>query len=183
MKLTKHVWLSLLLIVFMLEGGGTAVATNLFDPGPVVNCTGVNCGSRIIGGTVLLSSDFPMPWVTQIAARQGECLRIDVTFQGADLEAVLISPSGQVWINNSGVAGGQGPVIRINGIPQNGWFTLQLSHQAGLPVNADFTLAFGRYPLHNTLNCLPVVESVLEDTEDTEDTDLGLEGGASITIR
>jgi len=81
------------------------------------------------------------------------------------------------------VAGDQGPVIRINGIPQNGWFTLQLSHQAGLPVNADFTLAFGRYPLNNTANCLPVVESVLEDTEDTEDTNLDIEGGASITIR
>jgi hypothetical protein len=167
MKHTKPVGLSLLLAVCLLVGGGPAAATNMFDPGPVVNCTSVNCGSRIIGGTVLRSSDFPLPWVTQIAARQGECLRIDVIEQGADLEAVLISPSGMVWINNNGVAGGQGPVIRINGIPQNGWFTLQLSHQTGLPVDTDFTLAFGRYPFNNNANCLPVVEAVLEDTEDT----------------
>jgi hypothetical protein len=64
------------------------------------------------------------------------------------------------------VAGGQGPVLKINDIPQNGWFTLQLSHQDGLPVNADFALAFGRY-LTNSRNCLPAVQPVLEDANDT----------------
>jgi hypothetical protein len=154
MNLTKIVRLCLLLMVFMLAGGGTAMATNLFDPGPVVNCNFVNCGARTIGGTVLLSSGFPMPWVAQIAGVQGECLRIEVTSQGADLEAVLISPSGVVQINSRGVSGGLGPLIIINGVPQHGWYTLQLSHQTGLPVNADFTLAFGRYPLNNNPNCL-----------------------------
>ena len=167
MKCTVPGGLTLLLAVCLLAGSGPAAATNMFDPRPLRNCTTVNCGSSIISGTVLQSSDFPLPWVAQIGAGDGECLRIDVTEQGANLEAVLISPSGQVWRNSSGVAGGQGPVLRINDIPQNGWFTLQLSHQDGLPVNADFTLAFGRYLTNTNVNCLPTVQPVLEDIEDT----------------
>ena len=101
MKRTMRVWLSLLGAVFLLAGGGPAAATNMFDPGPVDNCGSANCGSRIIAGTVLLSSDFAVPWVAEIGVRQGECLRIDVTSQGTDLEAVLIAPSGTVWHKNN----------------------------------------------------------------------------------
>jgi len=155
MKPAMHVGLSLLFAMFLLAGGGPAAATNMFSD-PPEDCSGdLNCNSAVIHGTVLLSSDFPLPWVTQIAARDGECLRIDVTSQGANLEAVLISPSGLVWRNSSGVAGGQGPVIRITNVPQDGWFTLQLSHQTGLPVNADFTLAFGRYFSNDSDRCTP----------------------------
>jgi hypothetical protein len=169
MKCTVPGGLTLLLAVCLLAGSGPAAATNMFDPRPLLNCTDdkePNCGSSSISGTVLLSQNVPLPWVAQIAAREGECLRIDVTEQGANLKAVLISPSGEVWRNSDGVAGGQGPVLKINDIPQNGWFTLQLSHQDGLPVNADFALAFGRY-LTNSRNCLPAVQPVLEDANDT----------------
>ena len=171
MKYTVPGGLTMLLAVCLLAGSGPAAATNMFDPRPVLNCTVdnpdyPNCASSSISGTVLLSQSFPLPWVAQIAAREGECLRIDVTEQGANLEAVLISPSGGFWRNSNGVAGGQGPVLKINYIPQNGWFTLQLSHQDGLPVNADFALAFGRY-LTNSDNCLPATQPVLEDANDT----------------
>jgi hypothetical protein len=163
---TKPLGLSLVLAAGLLAGGGPAVATNMFDP-EVNSCSDVNCGSVKMGGTVLVSSDFPLPWVAQIAAQKGECLRIEVTHQQTDLEALLIAPDGQRWISTRGVTGGQGPLILANNLPQHGWYTLQLSHQSGLPVNADFDLAFGRYPLNDRVNCQFMVDQVLEDTEDT----------------
>lgn len=159
MKLAARVWLSLLLAVLVLVGGGPAAATNMFSEAPL-SCSYPNCNSLKIKGTVLLSSNFAVPWVAQIAARQGECLRIDVIAQGTDLEAVLIAPDGnRTWRNDNRSTSDLKPLIMTYGVPQNGWYTLQLSHAAGAPANADFTLFFGRYPVNDQLNCpLPVVQ-------------------------
>jgi hypothetical protein len=158
MKLTKYGWLSLLFAVFLLAGGGPAAATNMFSDRPE-DCfrspEDLNCNSVIVKGTVLQSSDFPVPWVAQIAVREGECLRVDVTDQAVDLEAVLIAPNGTVYRNNNRAGDDLKPLIKVNGAPQNGWYTLQLSHAAGSPVNTDFTLAFGRYFLNDPNHCTP----------------------------
>jgi hypothetical protein len=158
MQPTKQVWLSLLFAVFLLAGGGPAAATNMFSEGPedcFRSAADLNCNSATIKGTVLLSSSHAVPWVTQIAVRQGECLRIDVTDQDTDLEAVLIAPNGTVYRNNDRAGGDLRPLIKVNGAPQHGWYTLQLSQAAGLPVNTDFTLAFGRYFLNDPHHCTP----------------------------
>jgi hypothetical protein len=157
MKLTKPVWLSLLCAVCLLTGGGPVAATNMFSPAPT-DCSTVGCNSVSIKGTVLLSSDFAMPWVAQIATRPGECLRIEVTEQDTDLEAVLIAPNGTTWRSDNRPNGDLRPLIALNGAPQNGWYTLQLSHAAGLPVNTDFTLEFGRYPVYDRPNCPIIIE-------------------------
>ena len=49
---------------------------------------------------MLPSSGFAVPCLAQIEGPHGACLRIDVTEQGTDLEAVLSAPNGMVWRNN-----------------------------------------------------------------------------------
>jgi hypothetical protein len=137
-----------------------AWATNMYDPGALDNCSDANCGSRIIGGTVLLSTTHAVPWVAEIEVGRGECLRLDVTTQGADLEAVLTAPNGTVYRNNDRASGDSRPLIKLNFAPQNGWYTLQLSQASGSPVNVDFTLAFGKYASGNVANCLPATSGL-----------------------
>jgi hypothetical protein len=158
MKRTARVWLSLLGAVFVLAGGGPAAATNMFSDNPK-SCGTLNCNSLRIKGTVLLSGNHALPWVAQIAARRDECLRIDVTAQGTDLEAVLIAPDGsRIWRNDNRSSSDLKPLIITYAVPQYGWYTLQLSHAAGSPVNADFTLYFGRYLVNDQPNCPIIVE-------------------------
>jgi hypothetical protein len=158
MKRTAREWLSLLGAVVLLATGGPAVATNMFSDPPKA-CGTLNCNSLRIKGTVLLSSSHALPWVAQIAARQGECLRIDVTAQGTDLEAVLIAPDGSwTWRDDNRSSSDLKPLIITYAVPQYGWYTLQLSHAAGSPVNADFTLYFGRYLVNDQPNCPIIVE-------------------------
>ena len=128
-------------------------ATNMFDPSPVENCGSINCGARVISGTVLLSSGIAVPWVAEIAARKDECLRIDLTIQSVDLEAVLIAPSGAVYRKDNRSPGDLKPLIKAKKVPVSGWYTLQISQKDGLPVNTDFTLLYGRYPAGDG-NCL-----------------------------
>jgi hypothetical protein len=150
----------MLLIPYAISmGSNPASATNMFDPGPLENCGTANCGARTIGGTVLLSSSYAVPWVAEIAVGQGECLRVDITAQAVDLEAVLIAPNVAVHRNDNRAAGNLRPLIKLNNAPRSGWYTLQISQASGLPVNTDFTLAFGRYVTNNVANCLPATPS------------------------
>jgi len=95
-----------------------------------------------------------VPWVAEIAAVEGECLRIDLTVQAVDLEAVLIAPNGAVYRNNNRLVGDLRPLIKVNTVLATGWHTLQISQADGLPVNTDFTLFYGRYTAAN-VNCVP----------------------------
>jgi hypothetical protein len=163
MKLVWNIALALLLAALSaVADSNPASATNMFDVGPVDTCGTPNCGARVIGGTVLLSSSFAVPWVAEIAVERTPnndvCLRIDVTAQGTDLEAVLIAPDGRVFRNDNRAPGDLKPLIKVDAPPRSGWYTLQLSQAGGLPVNADFTLAFGRYKKPNA-NCVPATSS------------------------
>lgn len=82
------------------------------------------------------------PFVAQVFTTGNECLRIAVTSQGADLEATLVSPSGRVWKDDDS-NGSLRPLIKAV-TDVRGWYTLAMSHFAGNPVNADFTMVVRR---------------------------------------
>ena len=70
-----------------------------------------------------------------------------------DFELVAVAPNGQVFRNDDRVAGDRRPLVKVAGtLP--GWYTVQVSEFAGHAVDADFTLAFGRYNNGNA-NCAP----------------------------
>jgi hypothetical protein len=128
-----------------------ASAFQIYDLGPST-CTTANCGSTTFGGTVNGAGAFAGPWIGALYAGTGECLRLDVTSQQVDLEIVAVAPSGAVFRNDDRAGpADRRPLVKINGT-QNGWYTVQVSEFAGSPVQASFTLAYGRYNLNNP-NC------------------------------
>src|SRR5947207_3068793 len=64
---------------------------------PVNTCTTVNCGARVMSGTYQNDGLNSNPFIMQVFAYANECLRLDITVQTADLEAVLISPDGRIY--------------------------------------------------------------------------------------
>jgi hypothetical protein len=131
---------------------GTASAGPLYDT-TVSTCTTDNCSSVSVGGSMLAwNAKSAYPWVGQIFALGAECLRLDVTNEGQDLEIVAISPNGDVFRNDDRISGfDRRPLVEIQTVTR-GWYTVQVSTVNGDPVDADFWLAFGRYNSANP-NC------------------------------
>jgi len=132
------------------------VSLNPAWAGPAVfdssnTCTTLNCSASIINGTYVTSSNNNVdPFILQVFSTGSECVRLAVTSQGTDLEAVLVSPSGAVWKDDDG-GGSLRPLIKAN-TDVRGWYTLQIARYNGTAANADFTLNYGRYPSGN-VNC------------------------------
>lgn len=128
-----------------------ASAGPLFDTS-LSSCTGENCSSVSVGGSLLgFGTSFAYPWVGQIFAGGAECLRLDVTNQSQDLEIVAVSPRGEVFRNDDR-PGSTRPLVKIRTVSA-GWYTVQVSTFNGTAVDADFTLAFGRYTSSVNPNC------------------------------
>ena len=92
------------------------------------------------------------PFVAQVFSSGAECLRIAVVSQGTDLEATLVSPTGRVWQDDDS-NGLNRPLLKAL-TDVRGWYPLVLSHFAGSPVNADFTIDITRLPSTSSL-CAP----------------------------
>jgi hypothetical protein len=164
-------------------------ATPIFDP-DTSTCTGINCSSVRIDGAVRQINGESRPWVIEIFANPGTCLRADVTAQGADLEAVLIAPNGDVYRNDDSGATTcfLCPLIKVDQTPgpERGWYTLQIAHYFGIPVDANFTLLYGLYPTGNP-NCasptppflLPQTAESKVDKSKTEGPQPPIPGGSS----
>lgn len=119
---------------------------------PTVSTTNVADGSSVlIYGTVFANGGSAMPWTDQIFARAGECLRVFVPTTTFDSELVVIAPSGTVWRNDDG-GGSLRPLVKINGAPNTGWYTVRVAHFAGSGIVNDFGLYYGRYN-YNNANC------------------------------
>ncbi|MDZ4856812.1 MAG: hypothetical protein SGJ26_18490 [Nitrospirota bacterium] len=148
--------------------GGTAWATNMF--GPANTCTGLNCGARLIQGTVMASAGLASePWTAEIYSPPGRCFRLAVTAEGADLETVVRAPNGQVFRNDDGFAAGCGlcPVVKIANAPNNGWYAVSIGHFNGAAVNTNFTLQYSLYNLGNP-NCAGATVPVNAAETDTK---------------
>ena len=139
-----------LLAPALLLAYGLASATNLFDP--TVSSTTVLDGSSIeLDGTLHDTNGNPAPWVAELYAGVGECVRLFVTTTAFDAKLTVIAPNGTVYRDDDG-GGSLRPLVKIASAPVQGWYTVQVAHWAGQPQNANFTLLYGRYTAGNP-NC------------------------------
>ena len=87
----------------------------------------------------------------QLYAGVGECLRLFVSSTAFDSELTVISPNGSVYRDDDS-GGSLRPLVQIANAPSQGWYTVQVAHFNGQPINANFTLLYGRYTAGNA-NC------------------------------
>ncbi len=140
-----------------LTGIGMAQASQIFDT-TASTCTGINCSSTVIGGTVNGFNSTHGSWTAEIFAPAGACLRLQNLSQGADLEIVAVAPDGSVFRNDDG---GVAPctlcsLVKINNT-RNGWYSVSVNQFAGTAVQANFNLAFGQYNANNPNCATPTV--------------------------
>jgi hypothetical protein len=132
----------------------TASATPIFDPS-THTCSGRNCSAIVLGGTVNGFKASAVPWVIEVFAAAHECLRLEVTSQEVDLEMRVIAPdAGKNWSSDDSSLAPCPlcPLVAVNNTPQNGWYTVHIGEFGGASVQANFTLAYGRYNRNNA-NC------------------------------
>lgn len=142
----------LLTTAFVL--GALALVTS--PPAGATNLLG-STSSATISGTTFGFGPSAMPWTAEVYAGAGVCLRVAVTAQATDLEAVVVAPNGTVYRDDDG-GGSLRPLVKINGTPNNGWYTVSINHFAGNAVSANFTATLQRLPL-NSASCLPGTSS------------------------
>ena len=123
-------------------------ATLLFDP-TVSTCTGINCSSITVGGTVMNSAGLSAArWDVAIFAQANECLRLDevvMTGAGADDEMVVVAPNGDAFRNDD-FGGTLRPRVVIRPTPASGWYYVSIARFNGDPApEHDIQFAFGRY--------------------------------------
>jgi hypothetical protein len=153
-RYTRSLLLVALIAGLSLTAGVVGAGPKILDFGPDT-CTTTNCNSTTTNGTYTHDqNDNADPFIVQVFTNGNDCVRIDVTSQGTDLEATLTCPNGQTWRNDDRSATDIRPLIRaIQNTAHRGWCTLTISHFAGEGVNADFTFRYGRYNIGNSVNC------------------------------
>ncbi len=122
--------------------------------------------SATISGTTFGFGPSAMPWTAEVYSGPNACLRIAVLSQATDLEAVVVAPNGTVYRDDDG-GGSLRPLVKINGTPNNGWYTVSINHFAGSAVSANFTLSLQRLAL-NSASCLPATVPRAVQTEEAE---------------
>lgn len=119
-------------------------------------CGSINCSSLTIPGTVTNPASNNDPFEIQVYAAANQCLRLEVTqsVQNIDLEMVVRAPNGSIYRNDDGSGGGvfANPVVKINGTPNAGWYSVSINHWLGTASYADFVMLYGRYNVNN-INC------------------------------
>lgn len=162
----------MLLAPAMLRAG-----SDIFDDS-VSTCTGTNCSSLRIPGTV-------MAWGTTGAANftinayasSGQCVRFDLispaSSPSADLELVVIAPNGDVYRNDdrNGTTDRR-PLVKIASAPNTGWYTVHIGQYGGSPLNTNFVMLYGLYNGGNP-NCAtgttPLAAGFASSAQDADD--------------
>jgi hypothetical protein len=114
-------------------------------------CTGINCAGLTIRGIHQRTE----PFLLQVFASEGECLRLDVDGQSDDTAMLLATPSvnfGVVSDDRDGVGGDLRPLIMVDPVPWTGWYTVAVSYFDFDNRRVKFNLKYGRYPSGNP-NC------------------------------
>lgn len=150
-------------------------ATLLWDP-TVDTCTGLNCGSILVGGSVLNHSNVsPARWDVAIYAGAGECLRLEQTAvfgTGVDDEIVVVAPNGTVYRNDDFY--GLRPRVAIASTPVRGWYYVSIARYTGAPApEHDFYFRFGRYTSSANANCASPTTGQIEPASASAKTPTG----------
>jgi hypothetical protein len=139
----------------VLVGPTVASAQNIFDD-TVSSCTGANCSSLRIPGTVFSFGPSAGQFVISVFAAPGQCVRLDLIsppHPAPDMELVVIAPDGTVFRNDDrNGALDRRPLVKIGSAPQNGWYTVRVGQFAGVATETNVVLLYGRYPGGNP-NC------------------------------
>lgn len=140
-----------LAMAMLLSVSMVSATTVIFDD-TVSSCGTINCSSLTIPGSVFSFNNVSAnPWVANLFAAPGECVRLEVTSQEADLEMVVVAPNGSVFRDDDGGTGTQ-PLVKIASAPNDGWYTVHLASFSGSAIGANFVLLYGRYTSGNA-NC------------------------------
>src|SRR5262245_43101271 len=112
-------------------------------------CTVSNCAGMTIRGVVQGNE----PFVVQVYAREGECLRLDVSEQTEDLSMHFFGPFFQSAASSGDDRPGDTrPFLAYGGLPHTGWYTVIVQLRDPANVDARFKLEYGRYNNGN-VNC------------------------------
>ncbi len=151
MKSRTKAILSAISIAGALVSSNASATTNLFDPS--VSTTTILDGSSVrLDGTLHDTNSNTNPWIIQVYSTAGQCLRLFVSSTSFDSKLVVIAPNGQVYRDDD-AGGSLRPLVKIASAPVSGWYTVQVAHTFGFPVNNNFTLLYGRYTAGN-INCV-----------------------------
>lgn len=115
-------------------------------------CTGINCGAMALRGVVQTNE----PFVIQVFAAEGECLRLDIDSQTQDLTMLVAFPSvnfGSISDDRDFEGGDYRPLIQLDPLPWTGWYTVAVSYWDLANTSGKFILKYGRYPTGNP-NCV-----------------------------
>jgi hypothetical protein len=135
-----------------------AGATNMFNP--VVSPTTVLDGASIaISGTLNDTSNNSQPWVAELFAGAGECMRLFVITTAFDAKITVAAPNGEIFRDDDS-GGSFRPLVQIAGAPVSGWYTVQVAQFAGVPTDTSFTMLYGRYDGGNVNCATPTVPLV-----------------------
>ena len=148
---------SILTIVIATLAAGSARAGSQLDS-RISTCTTTNCAGESIRATHQAAE----PFVTQIFARAGECLRLDVIQQTADLALLVAAPIPPAIARNSDRDGATDtrPLLMLDELQWTGWYTIIVGFEDIGNTVVRFRLDYGRYPGGNA-NCVaPAAASV-----------------------
>jgi hypothetical protein len=138
---------------------GTAAWAGSQIDSRVSPCTGTNCA----GETIRVTHQAKEPFVSQLFARAGECLRLDVTEQSGDTALFVVAPvAGQGASSSDREAGVDlRPLLLLDNLPWTGWYTVVIGFQGEGNTVVRARLDFGRYPGGNA-NCQPPATAVAQ---------------------
>jgi hypothetical protein len=133
------------------------ISTNPAQAGSMVEafaatCTGINCAGLTIRGVHQRTE----PFLLQVFASEGECLRLDVDGQSDDTTMLLATPSVNFGVVNDDRdfdGGDLRPLILVDPVPWSGWYTVAVSYFELDNRRVKFNLKYGRYPSGNP-NCV-----------------------------
>lgn len=138
-------------LVAALLTANAAWAGSVFEDAPSA-CTAINCGAMSIRGIHQANE----PFVIQVFAAEGECLRLDVDSQTQDTALLLAGPTvldAYVADDRDDLGGDFRPLMLYDPIPATGWYTVAVSYWDFGPLVSKFVLKYGRYPGGNP-NCV-----------------------------
>ena len=139
----------------LILGPVLALAGDDIHDDTVSSCTGINCSSLRLPGSVSASGVHVNMWTINALARTGECVRFDLISPPSpspDLEMIVVAPNGSVFRNDDRSPTDRRPLVKIGPAPTPGWYRVVVTQFAGTPIDVFTVLLYGRCSPSNP-NC------------------------------